>query len=144
MPRQTTHAKTGEIKPTWRHVDADGQILGRIATRIATILMGKHRPEYTPHVDCGDFVIVTNAEKVRMTGRKLEQRMKLRYSGYPGGLKAHTYAQVREAHPERLIEDAVARMLPKGRLGRRMIKKLKVYRGPEHPHQSQQAVALES
>jgi len=134
MPRQTTFAKPGEVNKKWHHVDAEGKTLGRMATRIATVLMGKHRPEYTPHVDCGDFVVVTNAEKVEMTGRKLYQKHRLRYSGYPGGLKAETYASVQKRRPEVLVEDAVRRMLPKTRLGRQMMKKLKVYAGTDHPH----------
>jgi large subunit ribosomal protein L13 len=138
MPRQTTFFKAGEVEQHWHHVDADDRVLGRMATTIATVLMGKHRPEYTPHVDCGDFVVVTNAAKVRLTGRKAEQRMKLRYSGYPGGLKARSYGDVLEKHPERIVEDAVRRMLPKSRLGRQMLSKLKVYPGPDHPHQAQQ------
>jgi large subunit ribosomal protein L13 len=138
MPRQTYFAKAGDITPRWHHVDAEGQVLGRLATRIATILMGKHRPEYTPHVDCGDFVVVTNVEKVVLTGRKLEQRVKMRYSGYPGGLNTTPLATVKKKHPERLLEDAVRRMLPKTRLGRRMYTKLKVYAGPDHPHHAQQ------
>ncbi len=143
MPRQTYFAKPGEIDRMWRHVDADGRILGRMATEIATILMGKHRPEYTPHVDCGDFVVVTNAEKIVLTGRKAEQKMKLRYSGYPGGLKAESYGRLRERRPESLVEDAVRRMLPKSRLGRQMFSKLKVYKGADHPHQAQQPVPLD-
>src|SRR5262245_37022698 len=115
--RQTTYAKAGEFEFKWRLVDADGQHLGRMAAEIALVLMGKHRPEYTPHVDTGDFVVVTNAGKVVMTGRKAEQRLKLRYTRHPGGLKAETYGQVRERRPEKLIEDAVRRMLPKSRLG---------------------------
>ncbi|MHC5023526.1 MAG: 50S ribosomal protein L13 [Planctomycetota bacterium] len=142
MPRQTYFAKSGDITPLWHQVDADGQVLGRLATRIATILMGKHRPEYTPHVDCGDFVVVTNAEKVVLTGRKLEQRVKMKYSGYPGGLNTKTFAKVQQTHPERLVEDAVRRMLPKNRLGRQMYTKLKVYAGPDHPHQAQKPVPL--
>ncbi|MCA9293599.1 MAG: 50S ribosomal protein L13 [Phycisphaerales bacterium] len=136
--RQTTFIKTGQLEPKWYHVDADGQRLGRVSVQIATVLMGKHRPEYTPHVDTGDFVVVTNAEKLVMTGRKGDQKLKLRYSGYPGGLKAKTYNQVLEHKPEQLLEDAVRRMLPKGRLGRKMLGKLKVYRGTEHPHTAQQ------
>ena len=143
MPRQTYFAKTGELDKTWHHVDADGKILGRIATEIATILMGKHRPEYTPHVDSGDWVIVTNAQNVVMTGRKLEQKTLQSFSGYPGGQKVRTYADVMEKHPERLIELAVTRMLPKGRLGRQMSKKLRVYTGADHPHQAQQPMTLE-
>ena len=134
MRRQTFYAKAGEVPKQWRHVDAEGQPLGRLAVDIATVLMGKHRPEYTPHVDTGDYVIVTNGTKVALTGRKGEQRLKMRYSEYPGGLKTETYGQVRERKPERLIEDAVKRMLPKNRLGRQMLSKLKVYPGAEHPH----------
>ena len=137
MPRQTYFAKAGDLSPRWHHVDADGQVVGRLATKIATILMGKHRPEYTPHVDCGDFVVVTNASRVVMTGRKAEQKTKMHYSGYPGGLRADSYASVLEKHPERILEDAVRRMLPKTRLGRRMFTKLKVYAGADHPHASQ-------
>jgi large subunit ribosomal protein L13 len=136
--RQTTYAKPGEIKFKWRLVDADGQHLGRLASEVAIVLMGKHRPEYTPHVDSGDFVIVTNAGKIVMTGRKAEQRLKMRYTRHPGGLKTETYGQVRERKPEKLIEDAVRRMLPKSRLGRVMLSKLKIYAGAEHPHQAQQ------
>jgi len=143
MPRQTTFAKPEEVTAQWHHVDAEGKILGRLATQIATILMGKHRPAYTPHVDCGDFVIVTNAEKIVMTGRKLDQKAVLNYSGYPGGLHVRPYREVLEKHPERLIEEAVRRMLPKSRLGRKMMHKLKVYAGPEHPHHAQQPERLE-
>lgn len=143
MPRQTYFAKTGDVTPCWHHIDAESKVLGRMATRIATILMGKHRPEYTPHVDCGDFVVVTNAAKVVMTGRKAEQKMQVHYTGYPGGLKTHSYGEILEKHPERLIENAVRRMLPKNRLGRQMLSKLKVYAGSDHPHQAQSPKALE-
>ncbi len=141
--RQTYFAKGGEVDQKWHHVDADGEVLGRLASRLAVILMGKHRPEYTPHVDTGDYVVVTNAEKIRMTGRKAQLKVKTRFSGYPGGLKAETYESLLERRPEFVIEEAVRRMLPKNRLGRKMLKKLKVYRGSEHPHQAQQPVALE-
>lgn len=141
--RQMTFAKGGDIEKQWRHVDADGQVLGRMATQIARVLMGKHRPDYTPHIDCGDFVVVTNAEKVVMTGDKKNQRMKTRYSGYPGGLKAVSYGELLEKRPEFVVEEAVRRMLPKGMLGRRMLKKLKVYRGAAHPHSAQAPVAME-
>lgn len=141
--RQTTFAKPGDIQKTWRLVDADGKRLGRMAVEIATVLMGKHRPEYTPHIDCGDFVIVTNAEKIVLTGNKADQKLKTSYSGYPGGLRVRTYREIMEKRPEFIVEDAVRRMLPKGRLGRRMMSKLKVYRGPEHPHQAQQPVPME-
>jgi len=142
MPRQTTFAKPGDITRRWMHSDAEGQILGRLAAHIAPILMGKHRPEYTPHVDCGDFVVITNAEKIVITGRKAELKIKTRYSGYPGGLKSRTFGWERDHHPERLVEQAVARMLPKTRLGRQMLKKLKVYAGDVHPHTSQKLEPL--
>jgi large subunit ribosomal protein L13 len=144
MPRQTTFAKTGQFTHGWRHIDADGQVLGRLATRIATTLMGKHRPTYTPHVDCGDYVVVTNAAKIVMTGRKPEQKLYLTWSGYPGGQKAESYGSLRTRKPERLIELAVKRMLPKSKLGRHMAKKLKVYAGPDHPHQAQRMQPLDS
>jgi large subunit ribosomal protein L13 len=142
MRRQTFFAKTGEMPKQWRHVDAEGQPLGRLAVEVATVLMGKHRPEYTPHVDTGDFVVVTNATKVALTGNKGTQRLKMRYTEHPGGLKTETYASVRERRPEKLIEDAVRRMLPKSRLGRQMLTKLKVYPGAEHPHISQNPLPL--
>jgi large subunit ribosomal protein L13 len=135
-------AKKGDLEPTWRVMDATDQPLGRLASDVAMVLMGKHRPEYTPHVDCGDYVIILNAGKVGLTGKKADQKMKLRYTGYPGGLKAESYGSLRDRRPERLIEDAVRRMLPKNRLGRVMLKKLKVYPGTEHPHQAQQPVAM--
>jgi large subunit ribosomal protein L13 len=142
MPRQTTLAKTNQIEPQWRHVDADGKVLGRIATEIASALMGKHRPEYTPYVLTGDVVIVTNAEKVEMTGRKLDQKFRETYSRYPSGRRVVSYRTVLAKHPERLIEDAVKTMLPKGRLGDAMYRRLKVYAGPTHPHQAQQPQPL--
>ena len=142
MPRQTTFAKPGEVEPSWRHVDAEGKTLGRMATIIATHLMGKNRPEWTPHVLTGDFVIVTNASKVVMTGKKFEQKTQLIYSGYPGGLKAHKYSDMIVKHPERIIEQAVRRMLPKTKLGRDMFRRLKVYSGNTHPHANQQPEAL--
>ena len=134
MRRQTYFAKNGEIKKQWRQVDAADQPLGRLAVDIATVLMGKHRPEYTPHVDSGDYVIVTNATKVALTGSKAEQRFKQRYTEYPGGLKLESYGSVRERRPEILIQDAVRRMMPKNRLSRHILKNLKVYPGAEHPH----------
>ena len=144
MRRRTTVAKAKDITRQWRHVDAEGEVLGRLAARIATLLMGKHRPYYTPHVDCGDFVIVTNAAKIVLTGRKAEQKMKLRFSGYPGGLKAETYASLLKRRPEVVMEGAVRRMLPKSKLGRAMFRKLKVYGGPDHPHHSQRPVPLDA
>lgn len=141
MPRQTTFAKAGDIKPRWRHVDAENQVLGRLATQVATVLMGKHRPEYTPHVDCGDFVVVSNAAKVTLSGRKAEQRMKSTYSGYPGGMKLESYGSLLARKPDRLFEDAVRRMLPKNRLGRKMLKKLKVFAGAA-PDLNQKLIGL--
>jgi large subunit ribosomal protein L13 len=129
MRRQTTLLKPNGVARQVRTVDADGIPLGRLAAEIAIILMGKHRPDYTPHVDCADKVIVTNGKKVEMTGRKGEQRLKMRYTEYPGGLKTSTYNQVREAKPELLISDAVRRMLPKNRLARVMLSHLEVYPG---------------
>lgn len=143
LRRQTYMAKKGEVDRSWRIVDATDKSLGRLAAEVATVLMGKHRPEYTPHVDTGDFVIITNATQVGLTGRKAEQRIKHRYSGYPGGLKFESYGQLRERRPEKLIEDAVRRMLPKNRLGRVMLKKLRVYPGADHPHASQHPTPLE-
>ncbi len=122
-------------------MDASDQVLGRLATKIATVLMGKHKPTYTPHVDVGDFVVVTNAEKVKLTGRKLDEITYDRYSYYPGGWKSVTARQMLAKHPERVLSEAVRRMLPKSALGRRMLKKLKVYAGEQHPHAAQQPVA---
>ena len=134
MPRQTYFAKSNDVEPQWLHVDAEDRVLGRMASSIAVALMGKHRPEYSPHVDCGDYVVVTNARKVVMTGRKAQNRMRTTFSGYPGGLKMESYGSLRERRPELLVQLAVRRMLPKNRLGRQMLKKLRVYPGPEHPH----------
>ena len=124
-------------------VDAQGQTLGRLATRIATVLRGKHKPIYTPHMDCGDFVIVVNADKIHVTGQKLEQKTYYRHSGYPGGLRQVSLRRQLQVHPERVIEAAVRGMLPHNRLGRKMFKKLKIYAGPTHPHEAQQPTALE-
>ena len=118
----------------WYHVDASGKVLGRLAARIAVALMGKDRPDYTPHVDTGAYVVVTNAEKVRLTGKKWQQKVYRHYSGYPGGLKERKAAELRQKRPQAIIYEAVRRMLPKNRLGRKMLKKLRVYAGPEHPH----------
>lgn len=142
--RQTTFAKSGEIERTWRLVDAEGVPLGRLASQVSTYLMGKHRPDYTPHIDCGDYIIIINADKVVLTGKKAQHKMKARYSGYPGGLKMESYGSLRERRPHALVEDAVRRMLPKGILGRQMLKKLKVYSGTEHPHQAQSPVPMET
>lgn len=140
---RTFTAKEAEIKRDWYVVDAQGQTLGRLASRIAPILKGKHKPIYTPHLDCGDFVIVVNAEKLHVTGRKLDQEFYYHHSGYPGGLAVISLRDQLARHPKRVLEAAVIGMLPKNRLGRRMIKKLKVYAGDSHPHQAQQPKPLE-
>lgn len=140
---RTFTGKTAEIERDWYVVDAEGQTLGRLASRIAPILKGKHKPIYTPHLDCGDFVVIVNAEKVRVTGRKLDQKLYHRHSGYPGGLTSITLRDQLARHPERVLYAAVKGMLPKNKLGRRMIKKLKVYAGDSHPHQAQQPRPLE-
>jgi large subunit ribosomal protein L13 len=127
---------------TWRVVDADGQVLGRLAVRIANALRGRDKPTYTPHVDTGDFVVVINAEKVRLTGRKNEQKLYKRYSGYRGGLKQTPAAEVRKRHPERLIKSAVRGMLPHNTLNRTAFGRLKVYAGAQHPHAAQQPVEM--
>ncbi|HDQ34760.1 MAG TPA: 50S ribosomal protein L13 [Chloroflexi bacterium] len=140
---RTYMAKPDEVQRDWYVVDATDQTLGRLATKIATVLRGKHKPQYTPHVDVGDFVVVVNADKVAVTGRKLDQKMYHRHSGYPGGLRSITLRRQLELHPERVIESAVRGMLPKGPLGRKMYKKLKVYASAEHPHEAQQPQPLE-
>ncbi len=126
----------------WFVVDAADQRLGRLATEIARVLRGKHKPTYTPHLDAGDFVIVVNAEKVAVTGRKAEQKLYRRHSGRPGGMKTETFSKLQDRLPERIVEQAVRGMLPKTRLGRQLFTKLKVYAGPEHPHQAQQPKVL--
>ncbi|MFH1416953.1 MAG: 50S ribosomal protein L13 [Planctomycetota bacterium] len=136
-------AKTGEIEREWYVVDAEDKILGRLAARLATVLMGKHKPTYTPHTDTGDFVVVTNAEKIRVTGRKAEQKEYDSYSYHPGGRTVVSYAKLRENHPDKIIRLAVRRMLPKNSLGRQLLTKLKVYRGSEHPHQAQHCRPLD-
>lgn len=136
--RESFVAKPNQVERSWRLVDATDVPLGRLASDIAVVLMGKHRPEYTPHVDTGDYVIVVNASQVGLTGAKAQNKLKYHYTGYPGGLKAETFGTVRDRRPEKLVEDAVRRMLPKNRLGRVMLKKLKVYAGSEHPHTSNQ------
>ena len=134
---KTYVAKPNEVQKEWYVVDATDQTLGRLATQIASILRGKTKPQYTPHEDVGDFIIVINAEKVRVTGRKLDQKVYYRHTGYPGGIRSITLRRQLEKHPERVIEHAVKGMLPRGPLGRRQFKKLKVYAGTEHPHQAQ-------
>lgn len=134
---KTYSARPGDVSRHWFVIDAEGQVLGRLATRIATVLRGKHKPPFTPHLDVGDFVVVVNAKKVRLTGQKLDDKLFRRHTGYPGGLVEIPYRRLLETHPERAIERAVWGMLPKGRLGRQLRKKLKVYAGPDHPHASQ-------
>ena len=139
----TSMPKESEIQRKWFVVDADGQVLGRLATRVATILRGKHKPTFSPHLDVGDHVVVINAEKVQFTGRKLQDKQYRWHTGYIGGLKEVSAETMLRTHPERVIEWAVEGMLPKNRLGRAMAKKLKVYRGAEHPHDAQQPQPLE-
>lgn len=139
---KTVFAKATEVEHKWYVVDAKDAILGRLATKVAKYLRGKNKPIFTPHIDTGDFVIVINAEKVRFTGKKLDSKVYYSHSGYPGGLKAQTARERLQKEPEKMIIDAVWGMLPKGRLGRRLIKKLKVYRGPEHPHKAQKPELL--
>ena len=140
---KTYMAKTNEVQRKWYVVDATDKTLGRLASQIATILRGKHKAIYTPHVDTGDFVIVVNAEKVALTGKKLDQKLYRHHSLYPGGLKETPYRKLLETKPELAIEEAVRRMLPKGPLGRQMFKKLKVYRGSAHNHEAQKPEVLE-
>jgi len=135
---RTYMPKTGEIQRDWMVVDASDQVLGRLASQVARLLRGKHKATFTPHLDVGDFVVVVNAERIKLTGRKLEDKKYYRHSGYPGGLRMATAREMMEKHPERVIRAAVWGMLPKNRLGRRLLRKLKVYTGPEHPHQAQQ------
>ncbi|MBM3748121.1 MAG: 50S ribosomal protein L13 [Acidobacteria bacterium] len=131
-----------QITRVWRLLDADNQVLGRLASRAATLLMGKHKPSYTPFLDVGDHVVVINAAKVRLTGRKEDDKVYRRHSGYPGGLKETTAKKVRATRPTRLVREAIAGMLPKTKLGKHMLRKLKVYAGEKHPHQAQKPVAL--
>jgi len=136
-------AKKGELEPKWLVVDADGAVLGRMASKIAPILMGKNKPTYTPHIDTGDFVVVLNAEKVRVTGKKAQDKEYDHYTHFAGGRKVVSFADMMAKKPERVIELAVRRMLPKNKLGRKMLKKLKVYRGSEHDHQAQKPEKIE-
>ena len=138
----TYFPKEGEIARKWYVVDASGQTLGRLASQVARILMGKENPKYTPFMDTGDHVIVINAEKVRTTGMKAEQKSYQHYTGYPGGLRREDFRKRSERKPELIIEEAVSRMLPKSRMGKQMFSKLKVYRGDKHPHEAQKAKAL--
>ncbi len=135
--RTTYMAKETDVERRWYLIDAAGQPLGRLASEIARLLRGKHKPTYTPHVDTGDHVVVVNAEKVMLSGKKAQQKMYYRHSGYPGGMKKISFQEMIARHPERVIYLAVRRMLPSNRLGRAMFKKMKVYAGPEHPHRAQ-------
>ena len=139
---KTVSTKPADVTRDWYVVDAEGKTLGRMATEIARHLRGKHKPEYTPHVDTGDYIIVVNAEKVRVTGNKAKDKMYYRHTGYPGGLRSMSFEKMVDHAPERTVEFAVKGMLPKGPLGRAMYTKLKVYAGTEHPHQAQQPQAL--
>ena len=132
--QKTYSAKPGEVDRRWYVVDAEGQTLGRLATQIADALRGKNKPQYTPHVDTGDFVVVVNAEKIRVTGKKLDEKMYHRHSGYPGGLRSRTLREQLERRPTEVIRKAVKGMLPRNKLARQQITKLKVYAGPDHPH----------
>ena len=136
--------KPGEVKANWHVIDATDQVLGRLAARVALILQGKNKPTYTPHVDTGDFVVVINAEKVRVTGRKAEVLEYDTYSRYPGGRALYSFERMRTQHPEKLVELAVRRMLPKSKLGRNILGKLKCYRGPNHPHAAQRPKQLQT
>jgi len=140
---KTFSAKPESVKRDWFVVDAENKVLGRLATEIARRLRGKHKPEYTPHVDTGDYIVVINAEKLRVTGRKETSKMYYHHTGFPGGLKEVRYDKQMQEHPERILEAAVKGMLPKGPLGRAMFRKLRVYAGTEHGHEAQQPIKLE-
>ena len=140
---KTYMPKASEIDRKWYLVDAEGMVLGRLATEIASILRGKDKAEYTPHMEMGDFVVVVNADKIVLTGKKEQQKLYRRHSGYPGGLREIPYERMMEKHPERVLENAVRGMLPKNTLGRAMFRKLKVYAGPNHKQQAQQPVKIE-
>lgn len=140
---KTFSAKPAEVRRDWYVVDATGKTLGRLSTEIARRLRGKHKPEYTPHVDTGDYIVVINAEKVRVTGNKREDKIYHRHTGYIGNLKSVSLDELLKTHPERVIENSVKGMLPRGPLGRKMLGKLRVYKGPEHEHTAQQPIPLE-
>ena len=140
--RETTYLRQPQVKKTWKLVNAEGIPLGRLATEVAQVLMGKNKPEYTPHIDSGDYVVIINADKVHMTGNKGELKFAWHYTGYPGGLKSATARVVRAKDPEFMLREAVSGMLPKNRLSRQLIKKLKVYGGSDHPHAAQQPEPL--
>ncbi len=141
--KSTPSAKPGEVERKWVLVDADGAVLGRLATQVAMILRGKNKPQFTPHVDTGDYVVVVNASKVRLTGNKAQSKQYWRHSGYLGGLSFESFNKAMETHPERVIEHAVRGMLPKTTLGRKQLTKLKVYAGPEHPHAAQHPTPID-
>ena len=143
MKAMTISAKPETVQQDWYIVDASGKTLGRLCSELARRLRGKHKPVYTPHVDTGDYIVVVNAEKIAVTGKKLQDKMYYRFTGYVGNLKSENLGQALAAHPERVIETGVKGMLPKNPLGRAMFKKLKVYKGPEHPHTAQQPQALD-
>ena len=140
---KTYTAKTGEVEQGWYVVDAQNKVLGRLASQIATRLRGKHKPEYTPHIDTGDYVVVINVEKLRVTGRKAERKIYYRHTGYPGGIRETNFAKLKAKRPERVLQKAIKGMLPKGPLGYAMMRKLKVYVGATHPHSAQQPKTLE-
>jgi large subunit ribosomal protein L13 len=140
---RTFSPKADDIQRQWHIIDASDVVLGRLATQAAILLRGKHKPIFAPHLDTGDFVIVINAEKIALSGRKLEQKRAYRHSGYPGGMHSMAYGDLLEQHPERVIEKAVRGMLPKNSLGRSQLRKLKVYAGPDHPHQAQKPTLFE-
>ena len=139
---KTVSARAQDVQRSWLLVDAEDKTLGRLATEVARRLRGKHKPEYTPHVDTGDYVVVINADKVRVTGNKTTDKIYYRHSGYPGGIKGISFEHLQQKHPERIIEKAVKGMLPRNTLGRAMFRKLKVYAGPEHPHSAQQPESI--
>ena len=140
---RTYSPKAGDVQRQWHVIDASDVVLGRLASHVATLLRGKHKPIFAPHMDTGDFVVVVNAEKVALSGSKLQDKRAYRHSGYPGGLHSVAYRDLLASHPERAVEKAVRGMLPKNTLGRNMLRKLKVYAGPDHPHQAQQPVPFE-
>lgn len=141
---KTYSAKPAEVEKKWLLVDAEGMVLGRLAATVASILRGKHKPIYTPHIDCGDNVIIINADKVKLTGKKRTDKVYYRHTGYPGGIKSQTAAEILDGRfPERVIQKAVQRMVPKGPLGRQQLKNLRVYAGAEHPHEAQQPEVLD-
>ena len=143
LSKVTRSIKPAEVEKKWHLIDADGLVVGRLATIVANILRGKHKPSFTPHVDCGDHVVIINADKVALTGAKLQQKKTYHHSGFPGGLKATSYTELLAKNPEKAIEKAVRGMLPRTTLGKAQLSKLKVYRGAEHPHAAQQPTPYE-